>query len=448
MGWDTRKLINAVRWGLALVIPILPFVPAIAFLKSEGAWELGIASTIFLAFLTSGAASIVALLYVIPGANAFHRGRTAFLNGDSEKAFKFISRAVHARDNFHTARTLYASLLIPKHQAQEALIELDKVIAAKKKFMPAYYSRALAKNVLGDHDGAMADINQAIRLKPRFAEAYAYRADIFRNKKDFQQAINEAHKSIRLKSVNSFACFALGRTFNDMGNYQAAVGAFNSAVTYEPKNGEYIYFRGHALRRMGDYQAALKDIERALELLQNDPKVHFERGYIKLKLEDYATAWKDFDTAFRLEPKDYGALINRGCACFLLDDFENAKADFEQALAIKENGHSYINLGNIHLLQGESAEAIAEFQKGRELLSPDIKEAVVGLVLGHYLQGEVDKAREYWAGLVNDEPRFQEVEWVVEEHGQHPKMAALIRRFFADTGSESNSPATRPMSSE
>lgn len=62
----------------------------------------------------------------------------AFLNGDSEKAFKFISRAVQARDNFHDARTIYASLLISKQRAQEALIELDKVIAAKKKFTPAF----------------------------------------------------------------------------------------------------------------------------------------------------------------------------------------------------------------------------------------------------------------------------------------------------------------------
>lgn len=277
----------------------------------------------------------------------------------------------------------------------------------------------------------MADINQAIRLKPRFAEAYAYRADIFRNKKDFQQAIHEAHKSIRLKSVNPFACFALGRTFNDMGNYQAAVGAFNSAVTYEPKNGEYIYFRGHALRRMGDYQAALKDIERTLELLPNDPKVHFERGLIKLKLKDYATAWKDFDTAFRLEPREYAALINRGCVYSLLNDLENAKADFEQALAIKENGHSYANLGDIHLMSDESGEAITDFEKSREL-SPDLKEAVVGLALAHFFQGEVEKAREMWAELVKDEPHFQEVEWVVEEYGQHPKMAALIRRFFED----------------
>lgn len=71
MGWDRRKLINAVRWGIAVVIPFVPFVLAIAFLRSEEGKEVGAASVVFLALLVSGALSPLAFFLCYTGCKCF-----------------------------------------------------------------------------------------------------------------------------------------------------------------------------------------------------------------------------------------------------------------------------------------------------------------------------------------------------------------------------------------
>lgn len=442
MGWDRRKLINAVRWGIAMLIPFSPFVLAIVFLRSEEGKEIGTASVIFLALMVSTAILLpLAFLYVMPGAYAFNRGRIAFFNGDSQKAFKFISRAVQARDNFHTARTLYASFLIPTAQAQEALASLDKVIAAKKRYMPAYYNRAIAKDALKDYTGAMADINEAIRLKPNFAFSYAVRAGIHYDLKEYPQAIKDAQKSVQLRQANPLAYFVVGKTLLELKNYQAAVDAFSLAIKYDPKIGDFYHHRGRALRCLEKLSSALDDLNQAVKVSPNKGMMLFERGVIYIAMKQYEQARADYDEVIRLAPDIYPPYVNRGITWYFQDDYENAKADFAQALALQENGHAYISLGYIQLIEGDYPTAITNFAKGQSL-TPEFKGGAVGLALAHFLQGDVEKAREIWLGLVKDEPRFQEVEWVVEEHGQHPTMAALIRRIFAEgqIGEITNSP--------
>ena len=85
----------------------------------------------------------------------------------------------------------------------------------------ALNQQGLAKENLGDWEGAMADYNQAIRLNPRNAIAYFNRARV-KEKKDLDGAIADFNQAISLKPNYSAA-------YDNRGNVKRKKGDLNGA---------------------------------------------------------------------------------------------------------------------------------------------------------------------------------------------------------------------------
>lgn len=150
MGWDKRKLINGVGWGVACCLPLLPIMVGVLFLLFiDSSLEEG-----FVVIPLAIGVSVVLLpicIYIPPGAYAFYRGRNAMLSGEQEKAITLLGQTIRARDNYYPAIAMYANLMVGKKEFEKALADLDRVIAAKKNYMQAYATRALAKDALGEY---------------------------------------------------------------------------------------------------------------------------------------------------------------------------------------------------------------------------------------------------------------------------------------------------------
>jgi tetratricopeptide (TPR) repeat protein len=67
----------------------------------------------------------------------------------------------------------------------------------------SYQNRGVAKQGLGDLDGALADINHAIRLNPALPSPLINRTVIWRAKGDFDHAIGDATEAIGLAKANA-----------------------------------------------------------------------------------------------------------------------------------------------------------------------------------------------------------------------------------------------------
>ena len=62
----------------------------------------------------------------------------------------------------------------------------------------SFQNRGIAKEALGELDGALADINQAIRLDPTLPQPLINRTAIWRAKNDLDRAIADGSEAIRL----------------------------------------------------------------------------------------------------------------------------------------------------------------------------------------------------------------------------------------------------------
>lgn len=424
------QLMYRLRWVVAIALPFLPIVLAIVYLTSEEGSTFPAFLAIVIAICIGVTVMLWTAFFVAPGVSTFNKGRAAFLNRDMDKAVTYLGQSVQTNGKFWAARTLLAQALIARKDYEAALSEANKVLEAQKRNVPVYRVRAAIYIFQKNYEAAATDIEEIIRLKSKQAGDYGMLAMCQIEQKKYREAIENAQKSLELDKTHSPAAFVIGMAYFKTKDFDKAVKAFDLAIRLAPTIGLYFMYRGQSFRQLKQYDLAFQDMNHAVELWPSCDS-YYQRGLLYLKVNNHALGLADFESAVQMKPDEYVPYIGRGYAHLLLDDYDTAKADFEHSLTCQENAYAYCNLSEIHLFKGEYGDAIKGYQKAIELM-PELEDSVMGLALGHFLWGDVEKAREIWAGLVKDEPRFQEVEWVIEEYVQHPKMADLIRRLFAE----------------
>ena len=126
--------------------------------------------------------------------------------------------------------------------------------------------QGLAKQNLGDWDGAMADYNEAIRLDPNYSAAYDNRGNAKRQKGDLNGAMADINQAIRLNPKNAIAYFNRARVKEKKGDLDGAIADFNQAISLKANYSAAYRDRGEVKRKKGDIKGADADFNQALKL--------------------------------------------------------------------------------------------------------------------------------------------------------------------------------------
>ena len=153
-------------------------------------------------------------------------------------------------------------------QYPQAVAEFSGAIGIWDRHSGAYLQRGVAKQVLGDADGALRDFEQAARIDPSLAEAFTARGTILRDRGDVRGAIDEITKSVGVRAT--------------MDGY---------------------FQRGLLWERLGEHQKAIEDYDRAIAQERDAPYVYAARGIAKRALGDIAGYEQDRDTSIAIENK-------------------------------------------------------------------------------------------------------------------------------------------------
>src|SRR3954464_10464780 len=124
-------------------------------------------------------------------------------------------------------------------------------------------NRGIAKEALGDLDGALADINQAIRLDPTLPQPLIKRTAIWRVRGDYDRAIADGSEAIRLAKEK--------QPVNIMTppNSVLISGYTHRALAYEAK---------------GDYAHAGDDYKATLAIVASDAGSKANQATAKVRL--------------------------------------------------------------------------------------------------------------------------------------------------------------------
>ena len=260
-------------------------------------------------------------------------------------------------------------------QDDKALDQLDRVIAEKPDFAPAFRARGEILRQQHSTVAALDALNQAIRLDPGYAEAYETRANVFNNTGKYDRAIEDYNEALRLKPDLALAYADRAAAWYFKGEYQKAIADDDQAIKLDPDRAQTYTNRGAAYRKLGNIQHALDDETAAIRIDPSQPEFFDNRGLDLYRNGDYASAIADFDEAIRIRPRA-SFLTDRGDAYQAMKNFDRAIADYEAALKLDPKfERAYNNRGAARESQGDRERALQDYAEAVRLNPSDAKAA-------------------------------------------------------------------------
>jgi tetratricopeptide (TPR) repeat protein len=168
--------------------------------------------------------------------------------------------------------------------------------------------RGLAKEGLGNLEGAIADYTEAIKLDPNYCLARNNRGTAKYNLGDLEDASADYTKVIELDPNNIAAYINRGLAKARLNNLEEAIADFTKAIKLDPDNLD------------------VRPTSRHMKL-----NARYNRGIAKYKRGDMEGAVADFTEVIRRNPTHSGAYHNRGVANRELGRHKEAREDFQKA---------------------------------------------------------------------------------------------------------------------
>lgn len=308
-------------------------------------------------------------------------------------------------DDFATAITLYTQALarapdnisalngravayIDSGEPEQALADLDRVIALDPTYFLGHYNRGIATYQLEDYPAALSSFEQALELEPddpdalyfvgvtlslvgRYDEALGFLNDaldagrqpvatlfnergvVYYNLGDYEQARQEFEAALTARPDYALATLNLARTYDILGEelsalqnferYIELVGVENApadvpqridALRTATADPDALFAEGNAQYDMGNYQAAIALYDRAIALRSTETVYYNNRGISYLALGEYGLAIRDFDTALDITPTYMLAFYNRGLAYLNVENYAAALENFDRAIEL------------------------------------------------------------------------------------------------------------------
>lgn len=181
-----------------------------------------------------------------------------------------------------------AQMLISAGRAEEALVQLDRLLEREPRYVEALVQRSLVMILLARYEEALASADLALKISRAHPNAHSYR----------------------------------GSALLSLGQAEAALKAYDQVIALAPQAAVAHYNRANALRRLGRWQDALSSLEAALQLKPAYPDALTLAGIIMQSAGDLAMAMQCFDEALRLQPKAADAHYNRGLLLLALGHFD------------------------------------------------------------------------------------------------------------------------------
>jgi tetratricopeptide (TPR) repeat protein len=149
---------------------------------------------------------------------------------------------------------------------EDAIRKFNSAVGTWHGHARAYLNRGIAKQILGDVDGALADFEQAATVDPRLAEAHTARGLILRGRKNVAGAIDAFTKSIELNpTVDGY--YQRGQLLDVSGEHQKALDDFDKAISLD-RSAPFVYeARSMTRRALGDAEGSVEDREKAQSIL-------------------------------------------------------------------------------------------------------------------------------------------------------------------------------------
>ncbi|WP_310486712.1 tetratricopeptide repeat-containing serine protease family protein [Chamaesiphon sp. VAR_69_metabat_338] len=243
------------------------------------------------------------------------------------------------------------------------LADMDRAIFLDSQNGRLYYTRGVAKSLLGNRD-AIADYNQAIAFAPNESAAYNNRGVTKSDLGDKKGAIVDFDRAIALDANDAKPYYNRGNAKAQLNSPKTALVDFDKAIALDPNLAPAYLSRGTTKSLLGDTKGELADFNKAIALDPNYTAAHYNLGLAKSTSGDKKGAIESFNRAIALNPKDAEPYSDRGNAKSELGDNKGAIEDYNRSIVLDpNNAKAYANRGLVKSKLGDKKGAILDLKK-------------------------------------------------------------------------------------
>ncbi|GAA3429381.1 hypothetical protein GCM10018953_65650 [Streptosporangium nondiastaticum] len=232
-----------------------------------------------------------------------NRAQLAVLLGRPEEALKDLDAVIAADPGYPDYYIDRGNLLHRLGRAEEAVADYETAMRAGPPFPEPYYNRAEIRFAAGDHRGALADLDHALELDPGFVDALANRAGLLAALGEYGGARADVEAGLAIDAGNPYLLCALGQIEAAGGRPDRARAAFDGALERAPSLAAAWAGRGALAFETGDPAGAVADFTRALES-GDDPALLYNRAMALRAAGRAGEASADLRRALELAPDD------------------------------------------------------------------------------------------------------------------------------------------------
>ncbi|MEV7011524.1 tetratricopeptide repeat protein [Streptosporangium sp. NPDC051022] len=232
-----------------------------------------------------------------------NRAQLAVMLGRPEDALGDLDTVIALDPGYPDYYIDRGNLLHRLGRLEEAVADYETAMRAGPPFPEPYYNRAEIRFSAGDHRGALADLDHALELDPEFVDGLANRAGLLAAFGEYGGARTDAEAGLVLDPLNPYLLCALGQVEMAEGRPERARAAFDRALEIAPSLATAWANRGMLAFETGDAEGAIADFTRALEP-GADPALLFNRAMALRSAGREEEAIADLTRALDLAPDD------------------------------------------------------------------------------------------------------------------------------------------------
>lgn len=258
-----------------------------------------------------------------------------------------------------------AQMLIAAGRTEEAVAQLDRLLAREPRYVEALVQRSLAMILLARYGEALASADLALKISRAHPNAHSYR----------------------------------GSALLSLGQAEAALKAYDQVIALAPQAAVAHYNRANALQRLGRWNDALTSLSEALKLQPAYPDAWVLIGLSALALGEREQALLCYDNALAFDPKSAAAHYNKGLLLLALGRLDEGWSHYDWRLTWETT---------IRQAQSRCIARVAPDWHGQALDRPLLVIPEQGLGDQIFYAGMLaDLEREMPGSMVCIEPRLQ-----------------------------------------
>jgi protein O-GlcNAc transferase len=268
--------------------------------------------------------------------------------------------------------------LVAAGRRSDAILGLDRAIAAAPDFTQAHLLRAKLLSDFGRHDDALAGVDRLLSIAPRLAEAWLGRGNILFELKRYEDAFASCEQALALKPDLAEAWLCLGNVLNEVARHGEALAAYDEALTINANLAGARLGQGNVLNALKRYDEALAAYDRTLASTPDLAEAWLGRGNVLNELTRYDEAFAAFDRALALNPDLAEAWLGRGNVFLQHNQHSQALAAYVKATALKPAlVESWLARGNVLVDLRRYDDAFVAYGEALAI-KPDLAEAWFG----------------------------------------------------------------------